>query len=84
MQHDQISISIWMERSGALSHLEHNEARQKNQEKVVENHRPFQVEGFAVGHYSRACVQYEEEIAQQDHRHVDRTLHQWVAPQPWV
>lgn len=33
-----------------LSHLKYNEARQKNQAKVVENHGAFQLEGFAVGH----------------------------------
>lgn len=75
---------MWMGWSGTLSHLKYNEARQKNQTKVVENHRPFQLEGFAVGHHSRACVHYEEEIAEQDRSHVDRTVHQQVAPQPWV
>lgn len=71
-----------MEWSSTVSHLKYNEARQKNQAKVVENHRSFQLKGSAVGHYPRACTQYEEEIAKQNHRHVDRTLHQQVAPQP--
>lgn len=75
---------MWMEWSSTLSHLKYNEARQKNQAKVVENHRSFQLKGSAVGHYSRACVQYEEEVTEQNRRHVDRTLHQRVAPQPWV
>lgn len=69
-----------MQWSRTLFHLINNKARQKHQAKVVENHRPFELKRFAFGHQSRAGVQYEEEIAKQERRHADRTVHQRVAP----
>lgn len=65
-------------------HLIDNKGIQCHHGEVVSDHGLLELEGLAVGHEARPSNQHEEDVGQQDGRHVHRTLHEWVAPQSRV
>lgn len=59
-------------------YLKHDVGVQHHHAEVVDDHGRFEVEGLAVGHQPRAGVHREDDVAQQDGRHLQGILHERV------